>query len=355
MTTTHEAISNLRHAVPTTRAEAARFLSANPVSEAERPLVEALGDGDWEVRNAAAYALAQLKSPTAGTTKALCERAKTDDNANVRKSCCYALGWSGDASMIARSKLLEVLEQERDIGVRCAAAHALERGGYDAGFEFLMQALRFDDERTNFEAFTNLGMLGLMPDDWMRAPVYMQLLGTAEGRAKLAEVAGAIRGERRVERVSTGEFIERAAELGLPFVCVSLTWELDVHGNVRKFDFVLMAPVDAEGVSPNAAAGVHYVSDIRYSRGPLARVLGSDDDGAVWFGDGPRLPGDDAYLATFPRFTQQGGRQTSARERVAELFALLTRIKDAGLSYQLLGSGMKAIFAWIEGVHGDGQ
>ena len=352
MNTTQEAIASLRHSSAAIRAEAARYLSDNPSAAAESALVSLLPDPAWEVRNAAAYALAQLQLPTGATVKALSETARTDDDANVRKSCCYALGWGGDASLNARIVLLDVLKTERDIGVRCAAALALERGGYDAGFEFLKQALRFDDQSANFEAFTNLGMLGLLPGDWMSDPRHMQLLGSPEGREQLIAAATAIRGQRKVEHVSTTEFIERAATAGLPSIGVSLTWEVDERGGVKKFDFVLMAAVDAEGVSADTPGVVQHVRDMRFSHGPLTRVLGRDDDGTIWF-DGPLLEADRAYLDSIPCFQQRGGTKTSARERVAEFFDLLKRIDTAGLRFQLLGSGMKPVLAWLEALAPD--
>ena len=347
MNTTQEAIASLRHSSANVRAEAARYLSENPTADAEPALVAALADSVPEIRNATAYALGQLRQPVAATIKALGERARTDADANVRKSCCYALGWGGNATLSARMALLDVLEHERDIGVRCAAALALERGGYDAGFEFLRQAMRFDDQRTNFEAFTNLGMLGLLPGDWMRDPLHMSLLASPEGRERLLSAAESIRGQRKVEHVSTSDFIDRAAAAGLPFVGISLVWQVDEVGNVKKFDFVLMAPVDAEGVSAEATGVVQHVRDVRFSEGPLARVLGRDDDGSQWF-DGPPLVADRAYLDSIARFQQAGGTKTTARARVAEFFDLLKRIDAAGLRFQLLGSGMKPVMAWLE-------
>ncbi len=353
MNTTQEAITGLRHpTTAATRAEAARYISENPSAAAESALVGTLEDSSWEVRNAVAYALAQLKVPSAAAVKALTEHAKTGDDVKVRKSCCYALGWSGDATLNARKTLLGILENARDIGVRCAAALALERGGYDAGFEFLKQALRFDDQRTIFEAFTNLGMLGLLPGDWMNNPRHMQLLASPDGREQLISAATAIRGQRAVEHVSTAEFIERAAESGLPFVGVSLVWEIDDQGCMKKFDFVLMAPVDAEGASAATPGVVQHLRDVRFSRGPLSRVLGRDDDGDVWF-DGPPLEADRAYLGSIPRFQQRGGLKTTAKERVAEFFDLLGRIDASGLRFQLLGSGLKPIIAWVEAQAGD--
>ncbi len=347
MNTPHEAIVSLRHSSANVRAEAARYLSENPTAAAEPALVSALADSAPEVRNATAYALGQLRQPVAATIRALSEGARTDADANVRKSCCYALGGSGDATLTARVALLDVLEHERDIGVRCAAALALERGGYDAGFEFLKSAMRFEDQRTNFEAFTNLGMLGLLPGDWMRDPLHMSLLASAEGRERLLSAAESIRGQRKVEHVSTAEFIDRAAAAGLPFVGVSLEWRVDEEGNVKKFDFVIMAPVDAEGVSTEATGAVQHVRDVRFSRGPLARVLGRDDDGSLWF-DGPPLVADRAYLDSIARFQYAGGAKTTARARVAEFLDLLKRIDSAGLRFQLLGSGLKPVMAWLE-------
>ena len=347
MTTTQEAIFSLRHHSADTRAEAARFLSENPSASAEAALVTALSDAASEVRNAVAFALAQLSTPTAATVAALAERAQNDADASVRKSCCYSLGWGGDASLNARITLLAVLENERDISVRCAAAFALERGGYDAGFEFLKQALRVEDQTINFQAFSNLGMLGLLPGDWTRDPLHMQLLGSPDGREQLISAATAIRGQREVEHVSTTEFIERAAAAGLPFVGISLVWEVDEDGSVKKLDFVLMAPVDAEGVTASTPGVVQHVRDVRFSRSSLSRVLGRDDDGGVWF-DGPPLEADQEHLDSTRRFQSRDGRKTSARERVAEFFGLLKRIDAAGLRYQLLGSGLKPVLAWIE-------
>lgn len=352
MNTTREAIARLRHSSATARGDAARYLSDNPSADAEPALVAALADPAWEVRNAVAYALAQLQSPSTATVKALAEHARTDADINVRKSCCYAISWGGDASLMARVTLLDALEKEEDIGVRCAAAFALERGGYDAGFEFLKQVLRLGDQRTKFESFTNLGMLGLLPGDWTRDPRHWQLLGSPEGCEQLISAASAIRGERTVEHVSTEEFIARATGAGLPFVGVSLEWEVDDRGGVRKFDFVLMAPVDAEGATAGTPGVVQHVRDLRFSRGSLARVLGRDDDGRVWF-DGPPLEADQAYLDSLRRFQQRGGRKTTARERVAELFDLLKRIDAAGLRYQLLGSGLKPVLAWLEALAPD--
>ncbi len=347
MTTDREAVARLRHPSANVRAEAGRYLSENPTVDAEPALVAALADSVSEVRNATAYALGQLRQPAAATIKALSERAKADADANVRKSCCYALGWNDNATLTARVALLDVLEHDRDIGVRCAAALALERGGYDAGFEFLKQAMRFDDQRTNFEAFTNLGMLGLLPGDWMQDPLHMSLMASPEGRERLLSAAESIRGQRKVEHVSTSEFIDRAAAAGLPFVGISLVWQVDEVGNVKKFDFVLMAPVDAEGVSTEATGAVQHVRDVRFNLGPLARVLGRDDDGSLWF-DGPPLVADRAYLDSIARFQPAAGTKTTARARVAEFFDLLKRIDAAGLRFQLLGSGMKPVMAWLD-------
>jgi len=353
MVTLQDAVADLRRSVVATRMEAAHFLAKHPSSQVERPLVAALSDTAWEVRNAVAFALGQLEQPTDETTKALSGRAKTDSNAYVRKSCCYALGASGDVSLAARLALQNVLKGDRDIGVRCAAAQALERGGGDLGFKFLAQALRHEDERTRFEAFTNLGMLGLLPGDWMNDPRYMQLLQTPAGRDRLVEAAATLRGQRSVETVTTDEFIDRARREGLPFVGVSLAYETDEFGNVRKFDFVLMAPVDTAGAAQTPGT-VQHVGDVRFSQGPLARVLGMDDDGTRWFPDGPRLQVAPAYLSKVRRFTQQGGQQTTARARVGEFFNLLERIDAAGLKFQILGSGLQPLLAWAEAVHGDG-
>jgi len=347
MNTTQEAVAGLRHSSATVRSEAARYLSENPTTDAEPALVSTLADPVPEVRNVTAYALGQLRQPAAATVKALTERARTDADANVRKSSCYALGSCSNATVNTRVALLDVLEHEREIGVRCAAALALERGGSDAGIEFLKRAMRFDDQRTHFEAFTNLGMLGLLPGDWMRDPLQMSLLASPEGREQLISAAESIRGQRKVEHVSTAEFIDRAAAAGLPFVGVSLVWQVDTSGNVKKFDFVLMAPVDAEGVSADAPGVVQHVRDMRFSGGPLARVLGRDDDGSLWF-DGPPLAADRAYLNSITRFQHEGGTKTTARARVAKFFDLLRRIDAAGLRFQLMGSGMKPVMAWLE-------
>ena len=86
---------------------------------------------------------------------------------------------------------------------------------------------------------------------------------------------------------------------------------------------------------------------MRFSGGPLARVLGRDDDGSHWF-DGPPLVADRAYLDSIARFHYAGGTKTTARARVAEFFDLLKRIDAAGLRYQLLGSGMRPVIAWLE-------
>ena len=105
--------------------------------------------------------------------------------------------------------------------------------------------------------------------------------------------------------------------------------------------------MDAEGVSADTPGVVQHVRDMRFSHGPLTRVLGRDDDGTIWF-DGPLLEADRAYLDSIPCFQQRGGTKTSARERVAEFFDLLKRIDTAGLRFQLLGSGMKPVLAWLE-------
>jgi hypothetical protein len=76
-------------------------------------------------------------------------------------------------------------------------------------------------------------------------------------------------------------------------------------------------------------------------------VLGRDDDGSHWF-DGPPLVADRAYLDSIARFHYAGGTKTTARARVAEFFDLLKRIDAAGLRYQLLGSGMRPVIAWLE-------
>ncbi len=347
MNTTQKAIAGLRNASANVRVEAARYLSENPSAEAEQALVAALADSTPEVRNATAFALGQIRQATAATTRALSDAAKGDSDANVRKSCCYALGWSGNATLTARVALLEVLEHGKDIGVRCAAALALERGGHGAGFEFLTQAMRLEDRQTNFEAFTNLGMLGLLPGDWTQDPRHMSLLSTAQGREQLLSAAATIRGEREAKHVSTAEFIGRAAAAGLPAVSISLAWQLDEVGNMKKFDFVLMAPVDAEGATNEAAGVVQHPSDVRFSGNALARVLGRDDDGSLWF-DGPPLVADRAYIDSRTRFQAAGGTKTTAEARVADFFDLLKRIDAAGLRLQLLGSGMKPVMAWLE-------
>ena len=352
MRTIREAISALRHPQASIRAEAASFLATNPTREAEAALVPRLNDSASEVRVAVSYALGQIRSQSPETVEALAKSATHDQDASVRKSCCYALGWNGSTSAKVRVTLFEVLQTEPDIGVRCAAAMALERSGHDAGFEFLKQTLRANDSMTNFEAYNNLGMLGLLTDAWTTDQQIWQLIQTPNGRAKLVQIAETIRGKRSVERISTTEFIRRSVAAGLIELAISLSWEVDEYGNMKKFDFVLMAPVQADFTSPSKPGVVQNVRDMSFNSGPLSRVLGRDDDGSLWF-DGPPLETDQTALDSTTRFRHQGGTKTTARRRVAEFFELLERINATGLRFQLIGSGLKPVLAWIEALSPD--
>ena len=342
MSTASAAIANLRHHDPAARLSAAGFLGDHPAREAEAALIGALADTLWQVRAAAAYALAQIEPLSEGAVRALAGLTRVDADVNVRRTCCYALGYTG-ASVARSVALAAAFADDPDIRVRCAAAMALEKAGLGAGVEFLAHVLCDPDIQHRFEAFNNLGMLGLLGENWA-AEESTRVLSSPSGCCDLAESVKSSYKPRSREVVSTEEFLARAKGAGLSDVGLSLAYEVDDRGLVRRLDFVLMAPVR---MPTNAAAGTVHHGDADFDGGAMRYVLGRDDDGSPWLDDGPRLPADDDYIATVRRAGLPGAARTSARARVGALLQLVERIHQSGIRHQILGSGLSPILDWI--------
>jgi HEAT repeat protein len=90
-----------------------------PYQQAVPPLIQALGDSDWDVRAAAAWALGKLGDPRA--VPALIQ-ALRDRSENVRFAAAWALGDLGDPQAVPA--LIKALGDGWD-AVRFAAAWAL--------------------------------------------------------------------------------------------------------------------------------------------------------------------------------------------------------------------------------------
>lgn len=152
-----------------------------------------------------------------------------------------------------------------------------------------------------------------------------------------------------VETISTHTFLSQATRAGLQQLALSIAYEVGNDGFVRKFDFVLMGPVEQDsGARPGVVTHVHRVPKFI---GSLVGVLGRDDPGNLWFSDGYRLPVSREYLATVRKAGHPIGQRVLAVERVNAFFDLLQRIADAGLQPQIVGSGLKPILQWAEYTH----
>jgi len=149
--------------------------------------------------------------------------------------------------------------------------------------------------------------------------------------------------------MSTDIFLAEARRAGLHQVALSIAYWVDDDGFVRKFDFVLMGPVEQDD---DARPGVvTHVDHIPASTGDLAGQLARDDPGNLWFSDGYRIPANREYVATVRRAGRPIGQRVRSTERVAAFFDLLQRIDDAGLQPQIVGSGLKPILQWAEYTH----
>ena len=113
-------------------------------------LIEALGDGDWEVRRAACWALGQIGDTQA--VPALIKAAK-DNDSDVREAACWALGQMGDAAAVPT--LLEALTDEE--GIMCVARQALRKiKNKEAAIPALLQGLKDQNKSIRIASYAML-------------------------------------------------------------------------------------------------------------------------------------------------------------------------------------------------------
>ncbi len=137
---------------------------------AVEPLIQALRDGNWRVREAAAEALGQM-----GDARAVepLIQALGDEDGRVREAAAEALGQMGDARAV--EPLIQALGDE-ERWVREAAALGLGRLGDARAVEPLIQALRDGNRRVREAAAEALGQLG----DGRAVEPLIQALGDEE-------------------------------------------------------------------------------------------------------------------------------------------------------------------------------
>jgi HEAT repeat protein len=116
------------------------------------PLIQALGDGDWHVREAACRALGAI-----GDRQAVPPLIQALRDWYVRAAACRALGAIGDRQAVP--PLIQALG-DRDRGVRAAACRALGAIGDRQAVPHLIQALGDWDEYVRRAACRALGQIG---------------------------------------------------------------------------------------------------------------------------------------------------------------------------------------------------
>ncbi len=150
---------------------------------AVKPLIRALGDGDYFVGPSAAKALGQLGDPRA--IDSLIPQQRPDERVNTRRSAAEALGELGDPR--ALDPLIRALG-DGDSEVRCSAAEALGKLG---------QRVWRDWVKGDEEDFRRLGESG---DPRAVEPLIRALSdGEYDVRRSAAEALGQLGDERAVE------------------------------------------------------------------------------------------------------------------------------------------------------------
>lgn len=132
---------------------------------AVEPLIHALEDEDWLVRQEAAWALGKI-----GDTRAVDPliQALKDKHEEVRQRAAMALGDIGDARAVG--PLIQVLkDDEEDEDVRESAAGALGKMGEARAVELLTQALKDKEQHAGRSAKGALGERGKpFPESFVR-------------------------------------------------------------------------------------------------------------------------------------------------------------------------------------------
>lgn len=125
------------------------------------PLLDHLGDADFEARSAACEMLGQLGDARAATSLIT---VLGDSSWQVRQAACEALGLLGDAR--AQEPVIERLNKDSDCDVREAACEALARLGDRQAIEPLIASLGDRHARVRWAA--------------RRAPAKLHYLGVTE-------------------------------------------------------------------------------------------------------------------------------------------------------------------------------
>ena len=177
---------------------------------AVEPHIAALKDENSDVRQAAAYALGEIKDPRA--VEPLIAALK-DEDSDVRKAAARALGEIKDPRAV--EPLIAALEDE-ELRVRAAAAEALVKIGAPA-VEPLIAALEDEELRVRAAAAEALGQIG---DARAVAPLIAALKDTDKYVRKAATEALGKIGAPAVESLSaalkdTDKYVRKAAAYAL--------------------------------------------------------------------------------------------------------------------------------------------
>jgi HEAT repeat protein len=263
------------------------------VEIALEPLIKALEDGNWKVRNIAAKALGDIGDARAvePLIKALGEgnlsaagalgkigderaiepliKALGDDDRNVRKSAAGVLGGIGK---LAVEPLIKALEDEVQV-VRHFAAIALGRIGDARAVEPLIKALEDEDESVRDNAAEALGKIG----DARAVEPLIQALKHEGLFWHAAEALGEIGNVRAVEPLVDALGDEA---LNPTRVRVRAAYALGSIGDSRVVEPLIKAlGDDNEDICASAAVALGDIGDARAVE-PLIKAL-EDEDGDV--------------------------------------------------------------------------
>jgi len=292
--------------------------------------------------NSAIFALSNIPELTMESGMLLLELAQS--STSDAKTACHALGCNPHLMNIIkfRHALLGVLENEQYIDIQCAAAFALCSVKHAAGFRFLMQALRHDEYVIYNEAYTNLLMLQLLPVRWNLS---MDYLASKDGREALAQEATENYSKTLSATLSTDEFIKRALSAGMDTVLVQITYGVDSQGIVRKFDYILLPPMESKDEN-----GQVDVANARFTEGALKGCHAFDGEITYWLTDSTPLEVAPDYLASRTQVVYHDQVKMRAANRVADFVDVLQKLAHKNITYQFLGAGIQPILQWLSSV-----